>query len=229
METLLIFDIDGTLLRSTELQMACLENALLAVFGGQLTLWGNKEPRSTTDSGILAEIARDLWGRAPLPADEARFRAIFLAEMNVALTRGANLTQTPGAAFAITGDCAPRRAAVAIATGGFESVSKLKADHAGLSINSLPAAFAEDGFMKEQVLCVSLHRAESHYGTKFKKVVYVGDACYDARAANRLGFMFVGVGSGTRVQRLLDCGASVTVPDLTHLSRVLSGGGSVLE
>ena len=66
-----------------------------------------------------------------------------------------------------------------------------------------------------------MRRAEARYATRFDDVVYVADACYDAQAAQRLGFSFVGVGPAERHLRLRACGAKVIVPDLTHLASAI--------
>jgi phosphoglycolate phosphatase-like HAD superfamily hydrolase len=50
-------------------------------------------------------------------------------------------------------------------------------------------------------------------------VVYVGDGVWDARAARRLGYAFVGIGDGA--ERLREEGASMVVGDLT-CSRAVS-------
>jgi phosphoglycolate phosphatase-like HAD superfamily hydrolase len=222
MSRLLIFDIDGTLLQSTTIQMLCLERALKNIFQGRLSHWGEKEAHFTTDSGILAEISQELVGRSPSQEEQVRFKAAFLAALELALDQGEGIPATPGAASVL----APGRNAdqsVAIATGGFQCVSSMKMGRAGLSFQDIPAAFAEDGFTKEEVLRVALRRAELYHGRKYDEVVYIGDASYDVRAASNLGFRFVGVGSGYRRQRLMECGAKVTIPDLTTLDRALNG------
>jgi phosphoglycolate phosphatase-like HAD superfamily hydrolase len=223
MKRLVIFDIDGTLLQSIPLQMMCLERALLGIFESRLSLWAKKEAQNTTDSGILFEMSQEILGRTPLPDEEARFRSLFLIELEEALDRGDEVIATPGADHALSVFRAGGEMAVSIATGGFESISKVKMSRAGLSLDGIPAAFAEDGFTKEEVLRTSRLRAEQHYATRFEEVIYIGDASYDVRAAGKLGFGFVGLGQGARRRRLIDCGARFIVPDLKHLHDALAG------
>jgi phosphoglycolate phosphatase-like HAD superfamily hydrolase len=223
MNRLIIFDIDGTLLQSIPLQMMCLERALLGIFDSRMAQWGKREAQNTTDSGILVEMYTELMGRIPLPSEKAQFESLFLIELEQALNRGDEIKAIPGADHALSTFREGREMAVAVATGGFESVSRLKMKRAGLSLDGIPAAFAEDGLTKEEVLRASQLRAELHYAAQFDEVVYIGDASYDVRAASKLGFRFVGVGSGARSRRLMDCGARFTVPDLKRLRRMLAG------
>lgn len=218
MESLLIFDIDGTLLQSVKLQTMCLERALRLCLNCQFSL---EDAQATTDAGIFAEIHQKISGRPPLPSEQDCFRSFFFAELEQAFACGEDVVATLGANNVLAGSLNGRDVAVAVGTGGFESVSRLKMERAGLSMEDIPAAFAEDGFTKEEVLRASLLRAESHYGARFQEVVYIGDASYDVRAAERLNFRFVGIGAGKREKRLLSCGAKIVIPDLTHLHRVL--------
>lgn len=214
MKRLLIFDIDGTLLQSTSLQMSCLRQALEFIFANHFLRWGEREATFTTDSGILFEISQEILGRSPSRDEEARFKSAFIAAVERSLAEGNCLSATPGAnqALMLAGN------AVSIATGGFQVVSELKMKSVALPFEGIPAAFAEDGFTKEKVLEIALARAESQVATRFDEVFYFADASYDVRAARSLGFKFVGVGDSVRRKRLMDCGAELTVPDLTVIN-----------
>jgi phosphoglycolate phosphatase-like HAD superfamily hydrolase len=46
-------------------------------------------------------------------------------------------------------------------------------------------------------------------------VTYVGDGVWDFQAAQRLGWNFIGIGSGTAAHRLLHAGAAAVLPNFS--------------
>lgn len=220
MKRLLVFDIDGTLLQSTSIQMSCLRRALHHIFESNYSRWGEREAKFTTDSGILAEISQELLGRAPSPEEAMRFETAFLTEIQQCMVTS-ECVATAGAAE-VLGNFGRSAHAVAIATGGLQRVSSLKMNKAKLPFDGIPAAFAEDGFTKEEVIKTAVLRAEAKWEIRFDEIVYFGDASYDLQAARTLGLKFVGVGDSARQRRLIECGAKLTVPDLTSVDELFS-------
>ena len=81
---------------------------------------------------------------------------------------------------------------------------------AQLPAKDIPAAFAEDGPSRESIVRAAIERAKAQYRVRhFERIVSVGDAVWDVRAARRLQLPFVGVGTGQRAVLLREEGASV--------------------
>jgi phosphoglycolate phosphatase-like HAD superfamily hydrolase len=63
-------------------------------------------------------------------------------------------------------------------------------------------------------MSLAAERVAAHRGVPgFQSIVYVGDAAWDVKAARRLGWHFVGIGSGERAECLRQEGARWVIPD----------------
>jgi phosphoglycolate phosphatase-like HAD superfamily hydrolase len=99
----------------------------------------------------------------------------------------------------------------------------LKLSAAGLETEGVPAAFAEDGESREEILLAATARAREFYGCEsFDRVVSLGDGLWDVSAARNLGFAFVGLGGGERAAMLRDAGASHVIEDFEDYGRLLA-------
>jgi phosphoglycolate phosphatase-like HAD superfamily hydrolase len=106
---------------------------------------------------------------------------------------------------------------VSLATGGWKVSAYFKLTQARLQVEGIPAAFADDGLAREKIMEASLQRAGLRHGRSgFASVIYVGDGVWDLKAANKLGFQFVGIGSGERARRLREEGAQLVFPDYSE-------------
>jgi phosphoglycolate phosphatase-like HAD superfamily hydrolase len=99
--------------------------------------------------------------------------------------------------------------AVALATGCWRDSAELKLKAAGIETEHFPAAFAEDGFSREEILGTAVSHAQQMYGqSRFDRIVSLGDAQWDVAAARNLGIAFIGIGKGERGDRLRQVGAT---------------------
>lgn len=220
---LVIFDVDGTLTRSTQLDAACFMRALEDEFG----IVGIDENWSaythTTDSGICLEIFQRHRGRPPSPAEVTRLQRRFVDELE------STLRATPGCCPEVNGAAAALATlrqhagwAVAIATGSWRMAALLKLGAAGLPTDTFPAAFADDDIAREAILGTALARARVQYAQPgFERVVYVGDAVWDVRSAIRLGLPFVGIGGQRGAVALREAGASHVLRDFSDVDLLL--------
>ena len=227
---LVIFDVDGTLTRSTHIDAVCFLRAVHEVFG--MTAVGDDWSQYThcTDSGISAEIFHKQFGRAPSDSELAGLRERFVALLEAAVV------DTPDCCSEIPGARAVLRRLqrltdwrVAIATGSWKASALVKLGAAGFAIAGIPMATADDGVARETILQCALTRAlESYRETHFSRVVSVGDALWDVRSAARLQLPFIGVGGARAAELLREHGASVVLDDFVnfdHLCDVLRDAG----
>jgi phosphoglycolate phosphatase-like HAD superfamily hydrolase len=212
---LVLFDIDGTLTLTEEVDNRCYLCALAEALGTTAidTDWANY--RDVTDSGIAAALLEARRGGPPsgqqLDAVRERFVALLEQEFahNPAVCRA-----VPGAA-AILAELAERGGfAVGLATGGWLESARLKLHHAGLGDWQLPLASASDARSREVILALAAERVAARWGVPgFRSIVSVGDAVWDVRAASNLGYHFVGIGSAERAERLRREGARRVIAD----------------
>lgn len=212
---LAIFDLDGTLTSTNEVDEVCFIQAFRDAHSitGFDTDWNTYH--HTTDSGITRQIFRDRFGRNAKPNELLSLQRCFVRLLKEQLAASPKLfAAVPGSAEMLARLGEEPEWRVAIATGCWQVSAELKMEGANLLLTGFPIATAEQGFSREEILQAAIARASAHYRqTKFDRVVSIGDALWDVRAATNLELNFVGVGSGERASSLSDAGASHVVGD----------------
>jgi len=219
---LAVFDIDGTLVDHFGPDEACFVRAFADAFGVQeiSTNWMEYE-HPGTDLGVLEEVIRTRCGRPPTAKDVARYIECYLALLSAQRARFP-LGQIPGADAILTLLADHQEWRCAIATGGWQRSAKFKIASAGLSLDGIPSAFAEDGPSREDIVLRAIERATILAGVDaFERVVVLGDALWDVRTAERLHLPFVGVGRETSRDILLTAGAWHVVGDFLDTNSLL--------
>lgn len=218
MTTLLVLlDIDGTLIRSTDHDNAALAAAWAETHGHAVdTDWSRY--RTSTDRGIAREILAD---RLRRPAGTAEIDAIEQAVLRHYPDHLA-LEQVPGAARLVSTLRALPGVGVALASGSFARTARRKLQAARLHVDQVPAAFSDAHDERTGIIdAASRHAAREHGINDFEIRVYVGDGIWDVAAARALDIGFVGIGAGKRAKALRDAGAQRVLADYSDLSRAL--------
>ncbi len=212
---LAIFDLDGTLTRTTHIDAVCFLRACAEEFGVHSVDTNWTAYTHSTDSGISLEILQAHLQRVPSADEVARLQRRFVALLARAfLETPESCTEIAGARAALQGLRKHPDWSVAIATGSWRTSAVLKMDTAGIDRAGLPAAFADDSMAREDIIRTALARAQAqHAQPHFSRVVYLGDAVWDVRAAIELQLPFIGVGSGGREAALRAAGARVVLAD----------------
>ena len=96
--TLVMFDLDGTLSESFDLDSATFVDALEDVFGLHDVSADWATYPHVTDSGILAEVFRRRLGRAPAGEETARMQARYSALLAERVKAAGGILPVPGAA-----------------------------------------------------------------------------------------------------------------------------------
>jgi phosphoglycolate phosphatase-like HAD superfamily hydrolase len=220
---LAVFDIDGTLTKTNQIDDRCFVSAFAEELGitGINTDW-SRYP-SVSDSGITRHVFRERFGRLPSTDEVLRLQHRFVGLLEESYRQTPQLfAEVLGAARALRRLQSEPAWAVAIATGGWQMSARFKMQKARIDGEGIPAAFADDGVTREDIVKVAVARAQERYGqTCFRRVVYVGDGVWDVRAARRLNLAFLGVGSGERAAALRKEGATAIIHDFTDFARFL--------
>jgi phosphoglycolate phosphatase-like HAD superfamily hydrolase len=221
---LAIFDVDGTLTNTNRVDDECFVKALAETHAITEIETDWAAYPHTTDSGIVRHIFREKFGRDPVEAELAKFKSRFvnmLAEQSQ--TNSSSFAEIPGASVALERLRREPEWAVAIATGSWRDSALLKLKAAKIDVEGIPAAYAEDGLSREEILKAAAARAlERHRPRGFEKIVSVGDGLWDVRAAIHLEYTFLGVGSGERAATLRRAGAKHAVEDFLDYQRLIS-------
>ncbi len=210
---LVIFDIDGTLTATMQVDAECFVRALAEICGltGIDTDWSKY--KHTTDSAIFHEIHEARLGRSPSVTEVSRFRRHFVNLLAQASARTA-FVPIAGAPRFLQLLCRSAEYRVSLATGAWADSARLKMASAGLCFDDYPSATSDDAFERESIINLSMQRATKRHG-KFDHIVYVGDGVWDARACRALGIPFIGIAEGDRATRLISEGAVFVFPDFS--------------
>jgi phosphoglycolate phosphatase-like HAD superfamily hydrolase len=218
---LVVFDIDGTLTRTNEVDEECYVRAFEEEHGftGIDTDWSLYP--SCTDAAIARELFALHLGRGPAADEIDRARRRFVALLEAALTRApGRFAEIPGAAEALRRLRSAPGFRVALATGGWEVSARLKLRAAGLEIDGLPLATADDSPWREEIVRRAISLAEAEAGP-FESVLSIGDGLWDLQVARALGLGFLGVAAGDRADRLRRAGAGRVIEDYLDWDRLL--------
>lgn len=185
----IIFDIDGTLVESMAIDTELYFEAIRAVLGPVRVREDLRSYRHVTDSGILRQVVED--NRAPFDdAAAAAIQARFVESLEAHIRSCGPFPTIDGAIpfFEKIRSAADQR--VAIATGGWRQSALLKLDSAGFDIDGVPLASSDDFPSRVDIMRYALARI----GSDVESVTYFGDAEWDRRASDALGWNFVAVG-----------------------------------
>jgi phosphoglycolate phosphatase-like HAD superfamily hydrolase len=219
---LAIFDIDGTLTRTTQLDGDCFLRAVTDELG-ELPISTNwRDYTHITDSGMTQQIFRDHLGRAPRDEELARVQQRFVDLLEESLAPHVQSSlQVPGAAEALA-QLHDAGWAVAIATGSWRACALLKLERAGIEIDGVPTAFADDAVARTEIVATAWSRSQAAYArAHFARVVSIGDGVWDVRTARALNLPFVGVRPDGRAAMLRARGVSHVLPDFADFERLL--------
>jgi len=220
---LAIFDIDGTLTNTNSVDEDCFVKAFAEAHSIDdiVTDWAAYP--HTTDSGITQHIFQEKFGRGPEETELSKLTNCFVSMLSEYYqSDSASFAEIPGAAAALKVLKQDSDWAVAIATGCWRESALLKLRAAHIDPEGIPAAYAEDGLAREDILKAAVSQSLLQHGvSSFERIVSIGDGLWDVRTAGRLGLAFLGVGTGDRATRLRQAGASDVIEDFSDYDRLL--------
>ena len=220
---LAIFDIDGTLTNTNSVDNECFVKALSEAHAITEinTDWATY--RHTTDSGITLQIFQERFGRDPEDPELDKFKSCFVSMLREQYhSNSSSFTAIAGASVALSMLTRESDWALAIATGCWRESALLKLRAAKIDIDGIPAAYAEDGLSREEILLAAVSQSLEQYQlSSFGKIVSIGDGLWDVRTARRLSFTFLGVGCGESAAMLHQAGAKHVIEDFADYGQLV--------
>jgi phosphoglycolate phosphatase-like HAD superfamily hydrolase len=222
MNRLAIFDIDGTLTDTNGVDDEAYRTAVSAAIevAPEIIDWSGA--LHVTDAEIFRHLCT-VHGRGEPSAElMSRARAQFVELLTSTLRDEPDRFVEIRGAATMLDRLANEGWSVALATGGWGPSARLKLRAAGIEINDALLACADDGVSRADIVRLARQRAESVYGTRFDRVVSVGDGVWDVATAASLELPFVGIAGGEKAGRLRSAGARTVFPDYRELAEFLS-------
>ena len=165
-------------------------SAIDAVLGPVIIRENLSEYDNVTDSGILTQIIDDNGVSAEQNIEES-IQTLFIEKLRNHIHKSGPFPTIAGAIQMVDKVRLSANTRVAIATGGWKRSALLKLDSSGFNINGIPVASCDDSPSRIEIMRTAL----SKLGTDIDSVTYFGDAEWDRRACQELGWDFVAVGA----------------------------------
>jgi phosphoglycolate phosphatase-like HAD superfamily hydrolase len=212
---LAIFDLDGTLAATNEVDSDCFVEAVQAEFGfAPGSDWSAYQ--HCTDEGIAVEALTGHLGETPTALQLNRLKRRFADLLASAAAAKPHLFAPVAGAPALLRHLADSGWLLCIATGAWRVSAEIKLRTSGLP-EAVPL-FCSDGMpSREAILNAAIAHGQAIAGTDVSRIVAVGDAVWDIAAAANLALPFLGVGRGARAAQLREAGALAVVPDFLDL------------
>ena len=214
MTTLLLWDIDGTLINSGGAGMRALRTALKQCFGIDGSL-ADIDFAGRTDRWIM----RQIFAKFDLAASEdnfARYLEAYLACLPAELANpGARVL--PGVRPLLLAAAARPGVVQGLLTGNMRRGAEIKLGFHGLWTHFPFGAFADDAELRNELGPHALRRASEHSGRDFSpdRVWVIGDTPHDIACGRVIGARTLGLGTGSHSTReLAGHQPAAVLPDL---------------
>lgn len=206
---LVMFDIDGTLVKSTGFDSDCFQSSVQDVLGIKIEPdWHRYE--HVTDDGVLGQILEE----HHIQDDRGQFfgsiKELFIQRIASHIA-GHGVQPVEGAREFLAALATRDDVRLALATGGWLQTAELKLQAAGISYANIPIATSDDHYSRTRIMETAAQRGGCG-DCPFK--TYFGDAVWDMKASAKLGYNFVLVGNGLEYAQ--------TIADYTAIDDVLA-------
>ena len=199
---ILLWDIDGTLIRSSRAGIFkdYTGPAIEGIFGTTGRL-GEMSVSGMTDLQIIAEALRDEgFTTEQIRARLDDLRTLYMQEMERVITENAQpFYVLPGAREILEATRDHPRYRSALLTGNLESAAQLKMRLVGLShFFELPGAFGDDSHDRRDLPALAHERISRHLGCELQasQLIVIGDTPGDIACAKHFGSRAVAVATG---------------------------------
>ncbi len=219
MNVLLLWDIDGTLLKSGGTGMRALQTAFNQEFVDNVSLTGI-DFSGRTDRWIMRRIF-EKFTLEPSEQNFSRLKAAYLKLLPAELKKGP-VTVLPGAREIL--EQAPAHPSVAhgLLTGNLLEGARHKLSHAGLWQYFPFGGFADDAELRNEISPHALRRGREHHGVNFQpdRVWVIGDTPHDIECGRVIGANTLAVATGRdSLAELVSCHPTAAMADLSDTAR----------
>ena len=224
---LIVFDVDQTLIDVGTVDSECFWQAVRDIFRlpSDYPTWveGLKD---ITGLAIISQLCEQALARKISGSEVNRIKSRFVEMLEATVLRNPRCIRAmPGAADVLAELRAASGFETAIATGCFLPSAEFKLQSVGLLDPDIPLASCDDARSREQIMAIAAERAVAKTGSEFSAITYVGDGTWDFEAAQRLGWNFIGIGSGAAADEVLQAGAVTVLPNFSAIGEFFDAIG----
>ena len=190
--TLVLFDIDGTLLEVKGAGRRAFSRAIDHCFGWKNEL-KNIRFAGATDLDLFRKIAREHQHEAT-DADAAKFFDRLAHELKIAIGEAGTVhTVFPGVPELLARLSSDPRCLLALVTGNVAECAWIKLELVNLHEHFVLGAFGHEHADRIEIAHLAVRRAEEHAGRSYARRFLIGDTPNDVRAAHAIGAKAIAV------------------------------------
>jgi phosphoglycolate phosphatase len=223
LKKLLLFDIDGTLLRAENATRLALNETFRNLFSVKQTL-DDLSFFAWTDLGLFREAALKLLGRPLNTTEYIAFIEIYTRRLREHL-KTCVFYLMPGIAALLPLLAAREDILLGLETGNIEAAAYLKLKRGSIDTYFTFGGFGSDNEDRAKLILAGIERARSieHKLIRKEYIYVIGDAPHDIAAGNKLGVKTIAVGTGLVDQeKVLAEKPSVYFKNLTDIQAFLN-------
>lgn len=212
-KTLIIFDVDGTLVYSEKRDSKTFAQTYRQIYGKAFpTIDWNHFPH-VTDTTIFGTAIQDQFGREVEEGEIEAFQDHYIKGLKEKRQQApSDYKEIPGAMDLMHYLKAHSNYKVAVATGGWQRPAEVKLQHVSIDFSGIPIIGADQRFTREEIIHTAIDRSLNGVSS-FQKIVYIGDAVWDVKTTRNLQMDFVGVRWRNDLEVLSQLGAQRVVQD----------------
>ena len=194
MKTLLLFDIDGTLLLTGGAGKIAFEEAFEELFEIPDS-WGDLDPHGKTDPAIFDEVAQRKLGRLLTEGESDLLMELYEELFEAHIQRSPRFELMPGVAEILEHLSKDPNIFLALATGNFEGAGHMKLKRGKIDHYFQTGGFGNDAKERDKILLAAVAYSEELARQRFEKnrIIVIGDTEYDIAAAKKAGLRSIAV------------------------------------
>lgn len=223
--TLILFDIDGTLLLTGRAGLRAMEGTFASVFG-ITDAFAGVSMGGRTDSFLVSGALRRA-GLPDTPEAHRTFRQAYLPRLaqEIHAPGDGRKGLMPGVGELLAAADGHPEIHMGLLTGNYREAAVIKLSYFSLAGYFAWGAFSDDSADRNALVPIACRRAGEHGVPEAacSRVIVVGDTPFDIECAAAAGARSIAVATGAHTkEELAGAGADVTLDDLSDTERVMS-------
>lgn len=191
---LFIFDIDGTLTDSTEVDDKCFSRIFQQHFNVILDEFDYTDFKNVTDWGITEELFEITKKHSITPHEIEQFKIVFLEDLSKeSKLNPKQFTAVKGAVDFLNSLKQQDNIEIAIATGAWGESAEIKLKTGEIPYAGLPLSHSNLFKSRAEIMTHAIQMAKIQYNYDFQDITYFGDGKWDFITCANLQIPFVGI------------------------------------